>query len=400
MTTRIKSNLEALLGIVFLIGLGEELWSKFIPPYLLALGGTAWAAAFYGTLRDFLDALYSYPGGWINDRLGSRRALFLFTGLSILGYVIYLFSPNGWVFLIGACFALSWTSFSMPALFHIVAQNLSSARRTWGFSLQAILKRVPVVLGPILGGLLITQLGIKSGFKTGLALTVFLGAAAILVLRVYYRPEPLPRKDSKTFWGLFQSMDGRLKSLLAADCFIRLAEGIPDVFVALYVLNVLKRSAFEFGWLVGLQMAVSIVLYLPVAKWVGAANRKPLVLLTFCFFTFYPLAIIQASNLAWLAAAFVAGGLREIGEPARKAMIADLAGAKAVRGRVVGIYYLIRGFVVFPASLLGGWLWFKDPRLPFQAAVLFGLAGFLYFMLKGEDNRPSPLFPGFDRRKK
>ena len=386
--------------MVLLIGLGEELWSKFIPPYLLALGGTAWAVALYGTLRDFLDALYSYPGGWINDRLGSRRALFLFTGLSILGYIIYLFSPNSWVFLIGACFALSWTSFSLPALFHIVAQNLSSAHRTWGFSLQSILKRVPVVLGPILGGLLITELGIKNGFKTGLSLTIFLAAAAALILRIYYRPEPLPRKDSKTIGDLFHSMDGRLKSLLAADCFIRLAEGIPDVFVALYVLNVLKRSAFEFGWLVGLQMAVSIVLYLPVARWVGAANRKPLVLLTFCFFTLYPLAVIQASDLAWLAAAFVVGGLREIGEPARKAMIADLAGSAAIRGRVGGIYYLIRGFVVFPASLLGGWLWFQDPRLPFQAAVLLGLAGFLFFMLKGEDNRPAPLSPRFDRRKK
>ena len=181
-------------------------------------------------------------------------------------------------------------------------------------------------------------------------------------------------------------MDGRLKSLLAADCFIRLAEGIPDVFVVLYLLQVLKVNAFQVGWLMGLQMATSILLYLPVAKWSVGMNRKPLVLLTFCFFTLYPLAVINASGIGLLAAAFMVGGLREFGEPARKAMIADLAG-KAARGRVVGLYYLIRGFVVFPASLLGGWLWARDVRLPFETAAVFGLLGLLFFLAKGKDTR-------------
>jgi len=31
----------------------------------------------YGTARDFLDAIYQYPGGAISDRIGTRRALIL-----------------------------------------------------------------------------------------------------------------------------------------------------------------------------------------------------------------------------------------------------------------------------------------------------------------------------------
>ncbi len=69
-------------------------------------------------------------------------------------------------------------------------------------------------------------------------------------------------------------------------------------------------------------------------------------------------------------------GLRETGEPARKALIVDLASAGA-RGRAVGLYYLIRGLAVFPASLVGGWLWTINPRLPFYAAFAVGVAGFL-----------------------
>ncbi|HVM33600.1 MAG TPA: MFS transporter [bacterium] len=381
---RLKSNLGALLVCVFLIGMGEELWSKFIPPYLLALGGTAWMAAAYGTLRDFLDAVYSYPGGWIHDRLGGRRALFLFTGLSMAGYLIYWASPNGWVFLIGACFALAWTSFSLPAMFDIVAENLPSAWRSWGFSLQAILKRVPLVAGPVLGGWLIARAGLRDGFRWGLGASLLLALASLWVLKRYYREEKKPKADGQTLTGLWRRMKVDLKSLLAADCLIRLAEGIPDVFVVLYVMGPLGHSALEFGWLMALQMATSILLYLPVARWTRGLNRKPWVLLTFCFFALYPVAVVWAPNGFWLAAAFVIGGAREIGEPSRKAMIADLAGA-AARGRVVGLYYLVRGLAVFPASLLGGWLWVRDPKWPFEAAFGFGILGFLFFLWRGRD---------------
>jgi len=49
----------------------------------------------FGTARDFLDAVYQYPGGWLSDRIGSRNALVLFAALAGAGYVIYAFSRAG-----------------------------------------------------------------------------------------------------------------------------------------------------------------------------------------------------------------------------------------------------------------------------------------------------------------
>lgn len=51
--------------------------------------------------------------------------------------------------------------------------------------------------------------------------------------------------------------------------------------------------------------------------------------------------MIVASSFAFLVIAFVIGGMREIGEPARKAMIVDFA-EDDVRVRSVGLYYLVR----------------------------------------------------------
>ena len=142
------------------------------------------------------------------------------------------------------------------------------------------------------------------------------------------------------------------------------------------MIDVLGASAVEFGGLTSVQMIAATLVYLPVARLSDRMNRKPFVLLTFAFFALFPLALALARGALWLTVAFIVAGLRETGEPARKALIVDLASAGA-RGRAVGLYYLIRGLAVFPASLVGGWLWTIDPRLPFYVAFVVGVAGFL-----------------------
>ena len=79
-----------------------------------------------------------------------------------------------------------------------------------------------------------------------------------------------------------------------------------------------------------------------------------------------------------LVAAFVIGGLREIGEPSRKAMIVDCA-QENLRARTVGLYYLVRTLSITPASAIGGLLWKVRPQVPFLAAGIIGLAGTLLF---------------------
>jgi len=84
-------------------------------------------------------------------------------------------------------------------------------------------------------------------------------------------------------------------------------------------------------------------------------------------------------NALLLPLAFLCMGLREIGEPARKAMIVDLARTerKAVD---VGAYYLARNLAVFPAALVGGLLWRISPTFALVAAAAVAAAGALAFI--------------------
>src|SRR5216110_1059697 len=93
----LERNVTVASGAVFLLGFGEELWKKFLPKYLEALGASVPVIGWFGTAEDFFDAIYQYPGGWIADRFGSKRAFLIFIGLACVGYIFYLFGPS-WQF--------------------------------------------------------------------------------------------------------------------------------------------------------------------------------------------------------------------------------------------------------------------------------------------------------------
>src|SRR5438045_3196462 len=80
----LNRNIGAVSLAIFLMSLGENLWKKFLPKYLEALGAPVVSIGLFGTAEDFLDGVYQYPGGWVGDRFGRRRALLLFVAISIV----------------------------------------------------------------------------------------------------------------------------------------------------------------------------------------------------------------------------------------------------------------------------------------------------------------------------
>jgi MFS family permease len=373
----LERNVVAVAAAMFLMGLGENLWKSFLPKYLQALGAPVLAVGLFGTVRDFLDGAYQYPGGWIADRYGRRSALLLFVGLATIGYVVYAAAPTWPFVLAGLVFGMAWTSMASPTLFAVVGDALPKERRAIGFTVQATLKRLPIVLAPTLGGLAIAAYGVRSGVRLGLAITVALALVTMAVVagvRIPVVREATPTKIR----GVWRSLPSPLKWLLVSDIFIRACEGLVDVFLVIYATSVLGVSPPRYGALIAIQMATSILVYVPASKIADRTGRKPFVIATFVCFAAFPLAVVLSRSFLALAAAFVVGGLREVGEPARKAMIVDLA-RPDIRARSIGLYYLVRSSAIAPAAFVGGLLWKIQPSVPFFAAAGIGAVGTAVF---------------------
>lgn len=378
----LERNVTLASAAVFLLGMGEELWKKFLPKYMESLGAGALAVGLFGTAKDFFDAVYQYPGGWLADHLGRRRAFLTFIALASIGYLVYMLSPSWPYLFVGLAFSMAWHSMASPAVFAVIADSLPKERRAMGFTLQSMLKRVPMVVAPLIGGALIARYGIQGGVRTSLALTLVLAAfAAVTVLSISI---PVAVGAPANIRGVWRSFHTALKRLLVSDIIIRTCEGLSEVFIILYVTNVTGVGVAQYGALVAVQMATAVLVYIPAARIADRVGRKPFVIATFICFSLFPVAVVLANSFTTLIAAFVIGGLREIGEPSRKAMIVDSADPH-LRARTVGLYYLIRSLTIAPAALTGGLLWKIAPQTPFVAAGIIGIIGTIVFAVTVEE---------------
>ncbi len=263
-----------------------------------------------------------------------------------------------------------------PAIFAEIGDALPKHRRAMGFTFQALIKRVPMAVAPVIGGAMIATLGIKSGIRAGLIITLALAAITVLIVLVI--DIPVAPGEPANIRGVWRSFHSALKRLLVSDVIIRMCEGLPDVLIILYVTNVIGVSIAEYGVLVAIQLVTSILVYLPAAKLADRVGRKPFVVATFVSFALFPVAIVLSSGFGSLIVAFIIGGLREIGEPSRKAMIVDFA-VPHLRARTVGLYYLVRSLSISPAAAIGGLLWRITPEAPFITAGIVGIIGAFVF---------------------
>src|SRR6266540_3466236 len=266
----LEPNVVAVSTAMFLLALGENLWQKFLPKYLQALGAPI-------------------------------RAVGLF-------------------------FVSAWSSMGSPTLFAVVGDALPKERRAMGFTVQSILRRVPIAVAPIIGGVVIAREGLVPAVRALLMVTIALSVITFVVL-LRVRIDRVEGPATNVF-GVWRSFPLSLRWLLVSDVFIRTCEGLVDVFLVIFATTIVGISAARYGVLVAVQMATAIAVYIPAGRIADRIGRKPFVIATFVAFALFPLAVVVARSFAGLVA--------------------------AIRARTIGLYYFIRSLAIAPAAFVGG----------------------------------------------
>jgi len=394
-------DVTGLLTGTVLLGLGERLAERFIPLAISRLGGGALAVGFYQSASNLVGAAAALPGGIVTDRVGSKRALQAFATMSVSGFVVMALATRWPVAVLGALLALSWSAVSLPAALTVVTRALPARDSAWGVTLHSLVRRVPMALGPLIAGAMMTAWGEGPGLRAAFLLAATLGVATLVTQQVLLsRATPASAAAADTPAPSFsplralRSMSGPLRQLFVADTLIRFCEQLPYAFVVLWCMREIAQpmSALQFGQLTAIEMAAAVMVYVPGA-WLGGRIGKPVtVALTFVFFAVFPLVLLAADTFAMLAVAFTLRGMKELGEPTRKSLILDLCPPEA-RATYFGWYYCVRDTLAGIAAALGAVLWQASPAMTLIVAAAFGAIGTIGYAaiaLRAPRDRPGP----------
>jgi MFS family permease len=394
----------AVLAVIGCLGLSEEVWSNFLPLHLKQeVAGSDPDSAFVSavlymgviaSLKNLLEGFGYIIGGSVAHRMGPRVALAISAIPMTIGFIIMLASGNPRVIVIGAILMTNWEPLSVPATFDVVGSEVPKNRRTIAFAVQSIQKRVPKAIGPTIGAALFVGVGYWLNLVVAFGLV---GLAVVVQLTLMSRMRPKADPVHVPIREIMRTMPADLRRLLRAEILIRWGDWFARDFALLYIVFILTR---RYGWgddaatkaggtLMAIMATTALATYVPVAKWVDrSTSPKPFIGATFLLFSLFPICLVLLPKAAaaaglpvmiGLVLAYVLNGLREIGEPARKALITT-GFEPHVRARAVGVYWGLRSFAFFPAPIVAALLWkWIGPDKTFLIGGTIGLAGTIFF---------------------
>lgn len=392
----------AVLVVIGCLGLSEEIWASYLALHLANETASVLKAAQYvGVIafaQNVLEGFGYIIGGSLAHRMGARLALAVSAIPMAIGFAVMLSTHSPLGIAIGAVLMTSWEPLSVPATFDVVGSEVPKNRRTVAFAVQSIQKRLPKVIGPAVGAAVFVTMGYRANVALAFAL---LGLAVMLQLMLSRRMRPKALPTHVPFSTIVRSMPRDLRMLLTAEIFIRWGDWFVRSFSALYVYSFLTteqgwtapRAVAAVGMLIAITNLTALATYIPVAKWVDRSpSPKPFIGMTFFLFAIFPICLVMlpraalwagAPVIAGLVAAYALNGLREIGEPARKALISG-GFAPEIRARAVGLYWGLRSFAYCPAPLVAVLLWSTiGPERTFLIAGGVGLIGTVAYAIAG-----------------
>ena len=275
----LNTNISTMIIMVVFVGLGEKMAERFLPLFILAAGGSTIAVGFLNAMDNLLSALYSFPGGYLSDKIGYKKSLIIFTFVAMFGYLLVIIFRTWEMVIIGSVFFISWTAVSLPAVMSLVAKSVPVNKRAMGVTVHSFVRRIPMAAGPLLGGFIISVFGTIDGVIISFAAALILAAISIIIVHFFMKDETKPLAKKKI--SLLKNINKDLRNLLIADVMIRFAEQIPYAFVVIWVVNNLGFDSYQFGILTVIEMIAAMLVYIPVAYFADKYQKKPFILISF-----------------------------------------------------------------------------------------------------------------------
>lgn len=369
-------------GLVsFFMDVSSEMIYPLVPLFLAnILGVNKSVIGLIEGIAESTASLLKVFSGWFSDRIGNRKWLMVTGyGISTLSRPIVALA-TGWHHVMGSRFMDRFGKGVRTAPRDaIIAESTDRAFLGRAFSFHRSLDTMGAVVGPALAFFF---LGIFSNnYRTVFWLSMIPGAIAVLLIIFFIKEKKkaLSAQSERPKLTL-RHFDWRFKFFVliatifaignSSDVFLILRAqqiGIPTVMIPLVYL------------LFNLIYSLSAI---PAGIAADIFGRKRVILLGFMLFAvlYYGFAIAGNTTAIWVLFGFY-GLFMGLTEGIQKAFLATII-PPDFKATAFGVYNTAVGLAMFPASLIGGWLWdHVSPSATFYyGAITAGFSAVLFIV--------------------
>ncbi|MHB8880531.1 MAG: MFS transporter [Thermodesulfovibrionales bacterium] len=374
--------------VSFFMDISSEMIYPLVPLFLAnSLGVSKSAIGLIEGIAEATASILKVFSGWLSDRMGSRK------WLMALGYGISTLSrpfvalATGWQTVLGSRFIDRFGKGVRTAPRDaIIAESAARAYLGRAFGFHRAMDTLGAAVGPVVAFFFLKIF--SNDYRSIFWLSMVPGTIAVILI-IFFITE---KKSVKATEGLIDEtpanpnrpkltaahFDWRFRFFVVIAALFALGNS-SDVFLILRAeqTGITTRMIPIVYLLFNLVYSLSSI---PAGMAADRFGRKRVILSGFVLFAclYYGFAVAGSASAIWVL--FGSYGLfMGLTEGIQKAFLATIIPAD-FKATAFGIYNMVIGLAMFPASLIGGWLWdHVSPSATFYfGAITAGLASVLF----------------------
>jgi MFS family permease len=371
------------------------LWRPFWGLYILELGGTKNSIGLITTIQSLTTLLVQLPGGVISDKLGRKRVILIASILEFLPPIIYRYSKH-WTTLIPGAIAAALATLATPALNALIADSLPREKRATGFGLYSMAWYLSIVIAIPLGGYILDRLGVITGTRWGLLISIILTLPVLLIRWKFIDETVKSRSESKyNFKSSFsleqlKSTPSEIWKLIFVAILSSFSFQIFWSYVVVYSVEEIGLSMLQWSYVSTIANFAAACFMIPSGFLSDIFGRKRIIIISQLLVSLSSLGYVISSGYYGIATTRILGSVGEglggnimgsVGGPVWQALVTGVAPTDT-RGSILGLIGTVTGLITTPAPVLGGYIYETvSPQAPFLMSFVLGIIGCLVFMV-------------------
>jgi MFS family permease len=371
------------------------LWRPFWGLYILELGGNKNSIGLITTIQSLTTLLVQLPGGIISDKLGRKRVILIASMLEFLPPIIYRYSKH-WTTLIPGAIAAALATLATPALNALIADSLPREKRATGFGLYSMAWYLSIVISIPLGGYILDRLGVITGTRWGLLISIILTLPVLLIRWKFIEETIKTGSESKYNFKSSFSLEQlkRTPSEIWKLIFVAILSSFSfQVFwsyVVVYSVEEIGLSMLQWSYVSTIANFAAACFMIPSGFLSDIFGRKRIIIVSQLLVSLSSLGYVISSGYYGVATTRILGSVGEglggnvmgsVGGPVWQALVTGVAPIDT-RGSILGLMGTFTGLITTPAPVLGGYIYETvSPQAPFLISFVLGIIGCLVFMV-------------------